>query len=308
MSRLGFTRTVRGLDGLPPTVLKILESAPQAGFGVHQWLLPAAGALKPYREPHEIKTILRGCTSDCGRKVFERELEDAIRNGRPLGPPSMNPTARSSTPKTATDREAQQTALRIYDGFGLPDLQATSHWPQWGRETPLDFMWALYHQRAPLCCGPSLAHLTTQTLSDWAWYQGNLQFIVPHPMTAPFGQTMDGKRSSRAKANTGPRVYQVVEFDGQDTPKHEQARLLMALAESMDLVMVVDSGNKSLHGWFKVEGVPEEEVRDWFEFALRLGADPATWTWNQLVRMPQGMRDNGNRQQVLYFDRRKLGC
>ena len=302
------TRKLRGLEGLPPSVLKILGNVPRAGAGVHRWLLPAAGALKPYRDTEEIKAILRSLTADCGRVVTEHELEDAIRHGRPLDSSQQSHGERGANPRPTPDREAQQHALRVYQGFNLADFESVSHWPHWGRETPFDFMWSLYHQRALLCCGPSLRHMTTQTLSDWAWYQGNLQFIVPHPMTAHLGQTMDGRTSPRTKANTGPRVYQVVEFDGRDTPKHEQARYLKALAESMDLVMVVDSGNKSLHGWFKVDGVPGSEVEDWFHFALRLGADPATWTKCQLVRMPQGMRDNGNRQRVLYFDRRKLGC
>jgi hypothetical protein len=35
--------------------------------------------------------------------------------------------------------------------------------------------------------------------------------------------------------------------------------------------------------------------------AVRLGADSHTWTRCQLVRMPDGIRDNGNRQRVYYF-------
>lgn len=35
--------------------------------------------------------------------------------------------------------------------------------------------------------------------------------------------------------------------------------------------------------------------------AVRLGADKATWTRCQLVRMPDGTRENGNRQRVHYF-------
>jgi hypothetical protein len=35
--------------------------------------------------------------------------------------------------------------------------------------------------------------------------------------------------------------------------------------------------------------------------AVRLGADKATWARCQLVRIPDGTRDNGNRQRVHYF-------
>jgi hypothetical protein len=36
--------------------------------------------------------------------------------------------------------------------------------------------------------------------------------------------------------------------------------------------------------------------------AVSLGADPATWLKSQFVRMPDGLRDNGKRQRVLYFN------
>ncbi len=36
--------------------------------------------------------------------------------------------------------------------------------------------------------------------------------------------------------------------------------------------------------------------------AVSLGADPATWTRSQFVRMPDGTRDNGKRQTVYFFN------
>ena len=36
--------------------------------------------------------------------------------------------------------------------------------------------------------------------------------------------------------------------------------------------------------------------------AVSLGADRATWTRSQFVRMPDGTRDNGNRQAVYFFN------
>ncbi len=42
-------------------------------------------------------------------------------------------------------------------------------------------------------------------------------------------------------------------------------------------------------------------------YAVSLGADPATWTRSQFVRLPGGVRDNGKRQPVLFFNRAALG-
>jgi hypothetical protein len=79
------------------------------------------------------------------------------------------------------------------------------------------------------------------------------------------------------------------------------AAVLGHLAEHAPLVMVVSSGNKSLHGWFYCEGHEAQKVRCLFDYALTLGADKATWTKNQLVRMPDGLRDKRVRQKVCYF-------
>jgi hypothetical protein len=66
-------------------------------------------------------------------------------------------------------------------------------------------------------------------------------------------------------------------------------------------VCAVHSGGKSLHGWFFVYEQPEEKVRRFFRYAVSLGADPATWTRSQFVRMPDGTRDNGKRQTVFFL-------
>lgn len=37
-------------------------------------------------------------------------------------------------------------------------------------------------------------------------------------------------------------------------------------------------------------------------YAISIGADPATWTRSQFVRMPDGTRDNGKLQRVHFFN------
>jgi hypothetical protein len=63
----------------------------------------------------------------------------------------------------------------------------------------------------------------------------------------------------------------------------------------------VHSGGKSLHGWFNVQGVSEERLAAWVAVARRLGADPATFCPCQFVRLPEGRRDNGTPQHVVYL-------
>ncbi len=55
-------------------------------------------------------------------------------------------------------------------------------------------------------------------------------------------------------------------------------------------------------GWFWAAGQPEERLRRFMGYAVSLGADSATWTRSQFVRMPDGTRDNGQRQTVYFFN------
>jgi hypothetical protein len=69
----------------------------------------------------------------------------------------------------------------------------------------------------------------------------------------------------------------------------------------------VSSGGKSFHGWFKVAGATENQLREFSRTAMRLGACPSTHNNpSQFVRIPDGLRDNGARQLVWYFRRSLL--
>jgi hypothetical protein len=82
----------------------------------------------------------------------------------------------------------------------------------------------------------------------------------------------------------------------------DHAALLWHLALKAPLAMVVHSGSKSLHGWFFCAGQPEERLRQVMRYCVSLGADRATWTRSQFVRMPDGTREGGKRQVVYYFN------
>jgi hypothetical protein len=68
------------------------------------------------------------------------------------------------------------------------------------------------------------------------------------------------------------------------------------------LVCVTHSGGKSLHGWYRALDRSEPELRNFMDYAVRLGADHATWTRSQFVRIPDGLRENGRRQFCFYLN------
>jgi hypothetical protein len=177
----------------------------------------------------------------------------------------------------------------------------------------------LYSPDTLLCCGWSRHRFDTRRRD--AWYKlHDLQFIVPNPMTAKCGVTRAGKISTRSLSNTGSRRFLVVEFDFDAGRSTEEAGLLALLetegrdgrdlcacllghlAAAAPLALVVDSGGKSLHGWFYCAGRSDRSLTQFMNLAVSLGADNMMWSRSQFARMPDGLRDNGRRQAVFYFN------
>jgi len=167
---------------------------------------------------------------------------------------------------------------------------------------------ALFPGNPLLCCAHHFnAEFGTGTREEWRGQLARLQFIVPSPMIAEEGRTKDGSKiSTRTLENTGPRRFLVIEFDQGTTDTH--AAVLWHLARVAPLVLAVHSGGKSLHGWFSCAGADEETLLRFMRYAVLLGADPATWTRCQFVRMPDGRRPARKRgewpvrQQVFHFN------
>jgi len=127
-----------------------------------------------------------------------------------------------------------------------------------------------------------------------------MQLIVPSPMSTRTGRTQDGKESEHSLDNTGARRFLVIEQDGGHAD--EQSAVLLHLAERGPLALAVHSGRKSIHGWFVAVGQSQDGLRRFMRYAVNLGADRATWTRSQFVRMPGGTRNNGDRQTVYFFN------
>jgi hypothetical protein len=126
--------------------------------------------------------------------------------------------------------------------------------------------------------------------------------IVPNVPNARWGVTKEGRKSQHSKDLFEYRNYIVVEFDNTVADKDQQAAIILWLGEHWgDLHLVVDSGNKSLHAWFYACGCSDESLARHFRVPVRLGADPNLFDKMQFVRLPDGVRDNGNRQSILYF-------
>lgn len=150
-----------------------------------------------------------------------------------------------------------------------------------------------------LCVGRSAYDFTTAPLRGHRdlWRS---QLVIPCYMSAPTGTTQGGKVSAHAKNNTGARRYIVCDFDLP--PPSEHAAIAEHLGKFRPLTMVLSSGGKSLHAWFKTTASVDDDRLFW-RLCLALGADPVLYkNPSQFVRMPNGTRDNGKRQHVVYFN------
>jgi len=283
---------------LPTFVRDLLASPPKRGEGLNLWLFRTARVLHPYRPPAEIVRLLAAITA--GEPVKSGEIERAVaRSAAVAWKPGQQVTIRRAPAWPRLNAEQREAVTEA--GLGLVDLWEASPVRFTDNESHAEEIIDRLFPRNPLlCCGKSKSDFATCAREEWRGRLSTMQVIVPSPMTARTGHTQDGKESEHTLENTGARRFLVVEQDGGTID--EQAAVLLHLAERAPLVIGVHSGGKSIHGWFLAVGQPEETLRRFMCYAVNVGADRATWTRSQFVRMPDGTRDNGKRQTAYFFN------
>jgi len=276
-----------------------IPPCPLGGQGVHRWLLEAAhaarrGGMTAERAATEIES--RMTRHPNSRSEIADAVAKAFAGARVIW--SSVPSF-SKTPPKWPEANLEQIEAVAASGLGVVDLWEKSpiRWDDAAPRTS-ELLGRLFGGDPWLCIG-SNRDFFTEKLSRITKPEQFAQ-IVPSPMLDKYGTTADGRRSQHTLSGTGPRRFLVLEFDGID--RDTQGATLLHLAERAPLAMAVDSGGKSIHGWFFCEGKTDEQLRPFFRMACGLGADPATWNRSQFVRMPDGRRDNGNRQSVLFFN------
>jgi hypothetical protein len=295
----------QALNKLPPFLRELLNTPPRAGEGVHNWLFRIARQLHAHLPAVEIVALLESHVANCGRHVPRPEIVSAIQNALACAwqPKNNLPYVHTASKWPKINFEKRKTIIR--DGGGLAELWELSH-PCITDNTQRteEIIDRLFPSNPLLCCGKSQSNFDTKPRDEWRGQLGGLQFIVPSPMSAISGQTKKGRKSKHTLDNTGARHFLIAEFDTGTLDEH--AALLLHLGTFAPLVCAVHSGNKSLHGWFYVHGQPDVKIEKFFRYAVSLGADRATWTPSQFVRMPDGTRDNGKRQTVFFLNFKPL--
>jgi hypothetical protein len=280
--------------------VELLRAMPPPGQ-THRWLARVACGLRHVIDADTCFAFLRHCC-DHGvthRVIPDEEIEAAV-DFAYEGSGHPRPGATTPAPDwPSIDLPLVERALRetqpIFDPAADTGLNAR------------DVLPALFYRDEFVCVGPTsrsaIVRSLNATLSDAALQQ----FIVPNPMRGRSALNYRGKPSARCQNNTGLRRHLVIEFDSPTLTKPIQAVLLSKLAQFVPLRLVIDSGGKSLHGWFRVDHLGLRDQARFFAVGCLLGGDPTRWDICGWLRMPGGMRQVEGvpsiRQRIVYFAR-----
>lgn len=291
---------------LPVFLKEMIGSPPCAGSGVHAWLFKVARQLHRHFSSIEIADLLANAVKDCGRRVSNKEIHDAILNSghcawRPQRDKSVVLPMVFSPPWPKFNASAVESVIRSAQVGSMYDLAALTPVECDPPLLTIQILEALFDENPFLCVGKQASEFTTQRLGYLSDSVGGYSLIVPSAMSAKFGKVKGTERlSAHTLDNTGPRQFLVTEFDNGSVDS--QASLIWHLSEFGPLVMVVHSGGKSLHAWWRCAGQADCQLKTFMKYAVSLGADPATWLRSQFVRMPEGLRDGTRPQRVIYFN------
>jgi hypothetical protein len=319
-----------------PRWLAKLVAEPNCTCGTHPTLRRIAKWLVIYMPPDECEGLafkwLRFAADQCDRVPDDAELN------RLLIWASGRTGDQSAAGADGYLQQAEIDLNRLYELIiagptrdELRELSQIRLYDTRGRNTPaiLD-AWARYASATdPWICYGSKDSFFTRRLEQMRARAHVFEQMVPSPMRAQYGTTLEGRQSQHSLDGTGPRLFLVTEFDFVPVDKKRRptiwAPLIKACAEKgrgvLDmnaalvahlrglgpLWMVVYSGGKSLQSWFPCRDVTEQSLAEWYRAeALSIGAGKSTWCRSQFVRMPDGERDDGRRQSIEYINPRVL--
>ncbi len=280
------------LSEIPSGLSQCLANPPAAG-NRNVWLFTVALRARHIASPEKVRALLTAVASQWNDRDFEPEIDRAIARAfnEKTQASGINSQASTRLPWPEFNPEAWNRRLDCPVGFSEKPLPITS-------EEVVD---ALFPEDALICAALDTRSAITQEREAWRGKESGMQFIVANPMIAKTGMNQSGKQSNRCHDNaTKDRTYLVVEFDRGSLS--EQAAILSSLHSSMtQLVLVVWSGGKSLHGWFNIQALPDYAKLRFFRHAVYLGADATLWDPAKLVRMPGGRRASGETQHIFHF-------
>jgi len=266
-----------------------LPDCPKSGSGVHRWMYHCAWLCRENEVPipEAVRVIRQMMTRP---ETNGDEVTATVANVYATTADQLPPKEKWPAPNPIKKAEV------CGSGFSLVALREASSVQDPTTEQVLS---ALFAEHELLCCGWDDRRFDTRPLAMWQRLD-TMRYMVPSPMSRVWGKTKAGHPSKHSLDNTGPRRFIVCEFDSGTLDEH--ACLARELSRSAPLVLCVFSGGKSLHSWFNVAGWEDSRLRNFFNYAVSLGADRALWLRSQFTRIPGGTHKSGAKQVIHYFN------
>ncbi len=277
-------------------------------YGIHQWIMRSAWDLRKAGRPEsDVIQVIRNFEPELrNRRRFQtNEVEDAV--AKVFGTTSPPTHRRPKTPEH--DPEILRQLMEETATPTPKEFAATSP-DDPGDYTAADFLRMAFEAGEVVCLGRKSEHGYTCETMPLDMHVDDLPpemtHLVPNPMSDAVGRKDDGKLSPRCKGNQPRRRrFLVVEADRFETDYQSQLAIIVAIRAAFPearLAAVAFSGSRSLHSWWRVDSLPDDHKAAIFRQAVRLGADPVTWSLIQLVRLPGATRDNGAVQKLGWVD------
>lgn len=257
----------------------LLETPPEPG-DTHDWLPRVAGGLRRLLDADSCFRFLRHCcdTYVHHRTVPDREIRVAVE--------FVYGSSRGTGFKSYAwpDPDPGLIAQTIASTGPLFDVNLDSGLG------PQQVLPRLFRPGELVCTGADSDTAIIRPLEACVADAHLQQFIVVNPMRGSRSINNGGQPSVRCQNNVLCRRHLVAEFDDLSVSKPQQALLISKLASFLPLVLVVDSGGKSLHAWFRVDQISGRDQARFFAVACLLGADKSRWDSSGWLRMPGGLR------------------
>lgn len=306
-----------------------LNSIPApGGNGCHPALLSTANyGVMANVEPERIHSDILNAIPPGGRRVNDREIQDAIKKA--LADHRGGTFTPKPRPKPVVN-DGKKALQKIIDSAKITDeadlWEASpvrlSDDPRGDAALLLE---TLYRPADLIFIGdriqPGILGDTIRTTSDWITYFRNGGATGPHiiinPLTGIPAPTKGGKESFRADACIKDFRYCLVEFD--DLTRDDQIRFWTSVR--LPIVALIDSGNKSLHGWLDVQKLSTVTTPEAWVFEIKgrlydrilkpLGVDSACSNPARLSRLPGHYREEKKQMQKILWlspEGRPISC
>lgn len=257
---------------------RCLENLPAGAFGHHDTVVLHIALIvtKYVKDASQAEKVILDLLKDVPHRPHQpNELRNAIKGGYDR---HQNPNARSNPIKVAMPdpslKEQNLGEPGLFEKYTIKsDLIPMNAGEAVSKLFDLDE--SIFVQRQVAEKG------TLLPVSDWIAQPdlSQYQFITYN--------TFPAQATNRSEAQVLGRKYLLHETDDPSLSFEQQLGLIKRLENEAELKMVVNSGGKSLHAWFK--WTPGNK-KAFLELSQKLGGDPRFKLMNQLCRLPWGTR------------------